>query len=140
MSLTWIRESAPAWDADKARVVGGAPPGSLSLALPEAGAMLPGEWWRVEDGARVVGYGWMDVVWGEGEVLLAVAQEAWGHGVGTFILDHLDAEAARRGLRYIYNAVLPTHPDHERVTRWLMPRGFALGAEDDRLQRRVPNP
>lgn len=137
MSLTWHRD-LPVWDADKQRVVGGTPPGVLDsryARIPD-GAQVPCNWFRVEQDGAVVGYGWVDVVWGDAEILLATSPEAQRRGVGSFILDHLDAEARRMGLHYIYNMVRPTHPDAEAVTAFLVKRGFE-SKPDGRLTRRV---
>jgi hypothetical protein len=83
-----------------------------------------------------VAYGWLDDVWGDAEVLLAVEAGARGTGVGRFLLTHLEAEAAIRGLNYVTNVVHDTHPDRERVTGWFHAHGFT-GAEDGRLRKRV---
>ena len=135
--MDWIHENPPRWDADKSRILGGAPAGALPVVAHASGALLPGEWWRVEDAGRVVGYGWMDCTWGDAEMLLAVDAAHHGRGVGGFILDGLAREAASRGLNYLYNVVLETHPDRERVMRWLEARGFAKSHDGDRLKRRV---
>ena len=119
MSFEWIDEHPPVWDDDKARIVGGAAPGVFDLGDPKPGDPLPGEWWRVE-----------------AEMLLAVDPPHRGGGVGTFVLDQLEAEAAKRGLNYIYNVVRPTHPDGDRVTAWLCGRGFEPSS-DGVLRRRV---
>ena len=136
MPLTWIAEDTPRWDADKQRIVAGTPEGTFDLRSIRPGDLAPGEWFRVEDGGNVVGYGWMDATWGDAEILLAVDPEARDRGVGTFILDHLAGEAAARGLNYLYNAVRPTHPEREAVTRWLTSRRFAPSG-DGLLKRRV---
>ena len=86
----------------------------------------------------MLGYGWMDCTWGDAEILLAVRAENGGRGVGTFILDRLEEEAATRGVNYLYNVVRPTHPERENVTRWLQGRRFEPSHDDDRLMRRVP--
>jgi ribosomal protein S18 acetylase RimI-like enzyme len=139
MSLRWIRESPGRWDADKARIVGMAPKGVFDtrFAACKDGDLLPAEWWRVEHDGKVVGYGWLDVVWGDAEILLATGADAGGRGVGTFILEQLESEARERGLRYLYNIVRPTHPRAAEVTRWLQKRGFRA-TEDGRLLRAVP--
>ncbi len=138
MDLKWIHESPPYWDADKARIVAGAGSGIFdpSLTACELGAMLPNDWWRVEDRGKTVGYGWMDTTWGDAEILLAVEAGARGHGVGTFILERLDIEARERGLHYIYNVVRDTHPLHLEVTQWLQARHFTA-SEDGKLLRAV---
>lgn len=138
MALKWIQESPPYWDADKARIVGGAGAGIFDAALTEQdeGTLLPSDWWRVEEDGRIVGYGWMDVTWGDAEILLAVEPEARGHGVGTFILERLETEARERGLHYIYNVVSETHPLHAEVTAWLRARQFTA-SEDGKLLRAV---
>ncbi len=137
MKWTWIRERPPYWDEPKARIVGGAPPGSLPPMAHAPGQILPGEWWRVEEDGEVVGYGWMDHAWGDAEVLLAVAPERQGRGIGAFILDRLEDEARALGVNYIYNVVRETHPARERVTRWLEGHGFRVSHEDNLMRRRV---
>lgn len=138
MTLQWIREENARWDDDKARIVGGAPAGVFDRRYRElrAGDPVPGSWWRVVDGDRTVGYGWLDIAWGDGEILLATDLEARGRGVGSFALDRLEAEAHHRGLNYVYNVVRPTHPQREHVTRWLTARGFRA-SEDGSLLRAV---
>ncbi|MGQ0734519.1 MAG: GNAT family N-acetyltransferase [Acidobacteriota bacterium] len=122
----WIREEAPRWDAPKTRIVGGAPPGVFDLPSYKLGDVLPGDWWRVEVNGEVAGYGWLDAVWGDAEVLLAVAPEQQDHGIGSFIIDSLQREAKARGLNYLSNVVRATHPERERVTAWLSSRGFKV--------------
>lgn len=135
MPLTWTRERAAVWDSDKQRIVGEAPKGVFDARYKELakGALVPGEWWRVEDGKKVVGYGWLEVVWGDAEVLFAVAPDAREKGAGSFIVEHLGQEAKARGLRYLYNTVRVTHPERERITAWLTKRGFKA-AEDGSLR------
>jgi len=137
MSLTWHRESPAHWNDDKQRIIGGAPPGVFALGPYTSGDVVPGDWWRVEDDGRVVGYGWMDHAWGDAEVLLAVDPSAQDGGVGTFILDRLEDEAAGRGINYLYNVVPDAHPDRNDLTRWLQRRGFVASHEGGLLKRAV---
>lgn len=138
MNLDWIRESPAKWDEDKRRIIGDAPTGIFDRRYRElaAGTLLPGEWWRVEEEGRVVGYGWLDVVWGDAEILLASDPEARGRGLGSFVLDRLEKEARSRGLNYIYNVVRPTHPNAKELSAWLEKRGFEP-SEDGSLMRAV---
>ena len=132
----WIREDAPRWDADKQRIFGPAELAATGLTPPPAGAPVADEWWHVAgEAGEIVGYGWLDTEWGDAEVTFVVAAGHRGQGIGEFIVDRLAAEAAARGLNYIYNVVPPTSPDAERVTAWLLDRGFEPGAAD--LHRRV---
>ena len=137
MSLTWIHENPPQWDKRKAEIVAGAPTGIFEIAAHNDGDLIPGDWWRVEQDGETVGYGWMDTVWGDAEILLAVDPGAQKHGVGSFIVEHLVAEASLRGLNYMYNVVRPSHPDKDGITAWLQKRGFEAGHDDERLMRRV---
>ncbi len=137
MTLSWTRESAPRWDADKQRIIGDAPAGIFDLRAPAEGDVVPGEWWRVDQDGAVVGYGWMDVVWGDGEILLAADPAHHGRGIGGFILDRLEDEARQRGLKYIFNSVRPDHPRRDEVTLWLQGHGFAATNHGARLQRQV---
>ena len=57
----------------------------------------------------VFGYGRLDDTWGDAEILVLVEPERRGSGVGAFILDHLEQEAAERHLNYIYNVVPHGH-------------------------------
>jgi N-acetylglutamate synthase-like GNAT family acetyltransferase len=138
MTLRWIRETPAHWDASKARIVGDASPGIFDSRYKSCkeGEIVPGEWWRVDDEGKALGYGWLDVVWGDAEILLAADPEAQKRGIGTFILARLDEEARTRGLNYLYNMVRPTHPRAAEVTAWLERRGFQ-GSEDGRLLRGV---
>jgi len=139
VSLTWIRERNPVWDEPKDRIVGGVPAGVFDSRYDtlQKGNLVPGEWWRVEDeDGRVVGYGWLDVNWGDAEILLATEPDARGKGVGTFVLRQLEGEARARGLNYLYNLVRPTHPNAEDVAAWLSRRGFSQES-DGRLLRAV---
>ena len=136
--LQWIREDAPRWDADKQRMFGPAELAATAVTLAEPDAPVADEWWHVADAAGVtVGYGWLDSEWGDAEVTFLVAPGRRGEGIGEFIIDHLEAEAAARGLNYIYNVVPATSPDPEWVTAWLVRRGFV--ASDGDLRRRVPD-
>jgi N-acetylglutamate synthase-like GNAT family acetyltransferase len=141
MGLKWIQESPPYWDADKARIVAGAGPGIFHPSLTDraVGSLLPNDWWRVEADGKTVGFGWMDVTWGDAEILLVVDASARGRGVGTFILERLEAEARERGLHYLYNVVSDTHPTHDEVTQWLEARSFSA-SEDGKLLRAVVQP
>ncbi|WP_428264159.1 GNAT family N-acetyltransferase [Haliangium sp.] len=136
--MQWIQESPAYWDDDKQRIIGAAPTGVFDARFQRcaAGDLLPAEWWRVEEDGRTVGYGWLDVVWGDAEIVLAAAPDARGHGVGSFILDHLEREAHRRGLNYLYNTVRPTHPERNQISAWLTRRGFRQ-SEDGSLLRAV---
>jgi GNAT superfamily N-acetyltransferase len=134
--LHWIREDAPRWDADKRRLFGPAELAATGLTPPSPGAPVADEWWHVADATgTVVGYGWLDSEWGDAEVTFLVAADRRGEGIGAFIVDHLEAEAAARGLNYIYNVVPATSPDPGEVTAWLVARGFVAGDHD--LRRRV---
>lgn len=126
MTLRWLEENPAYWDQDKARIIGGAPAGAFDARYQrcQPGALLPGTWWRAEDDGRPVGYGWLDVVWGDAEILLATEPEGQGRGVGTFVLEQLEAEARQRGLNYLYNVVRPAHPQRVEITAWLVRRGF----------------
>jgi len=97
---------------------------------------MEGDWWRVERDGRVVGYGWLDDVWGDAEILLVVDQDARGSGVGGFVLQQLEREAGARGLNYVVNVVRETHPQREQVTAWFLAHGFR-GTDDGRLRKQV---
>ena len=135
MELNWVREESPTWDADKQRVIGGAPEGAFVIPFQD-GEQLPGEWWAVRDGADVVGYGRLDTTWGgDAEILLAVDPGRQGKGVGSFALDRLEQEAANRGINYVHNRIRE-HAERDLVHDWLAVRGFRGPLEGD-LRKRV---
>ncbi|MGI8522442.1 MAG: GNAT family N-acetyltransferase [Nocardioides sp.] len=134
--LTWVREQTPVRDADKARIIGGAPHGAFVLTFADD-EELPGDWWSARDAdGTVLGYGRLDTTWGgDAEILLAVAPDQQGAGVGTFILGELDREAADRGLNYIHNRIRD-HEQRDLDHDWLGVRGFRGPVEGD-LRKRV---
>ena len=136
--MKWIKEGTTSWDRDKKRIVGDAPVGVFDRRYADLaeGDIVPGEWWRVEDDGTVVGYGWLDIVWGDAEILLATAPDARGRGVGSFIIKELENEARRHGVNYLYNVVRTTHPDAAKVSAWLEKHGFKA-SEDGSLRLRV---
>ena len=97
---------------------------AVGLAEPSPGEPVADEWWRVTDGDQVAGYGWLDTEWGDARITFVVAPGRRGHGVGAFILERLEDEAAARGLNYIYNVVPGTHPDGAWIRNWLSTHGF----------------
>src|SRR6476661_2683776 len=134
--LHWVKDDDPRWDADRERVFASIGPGVFPGVAREPGERLPSDWWRVEDAGRAVGYGWLDDVWGDAEILLAVEGSARGTGAGAFTLARLEDEAAARGLNYVVNVVRDTHPDRDAVTGWFLAHGFS-GTDDGRLRKQV---
>jgi N-acetylglutamate synthase-like GNAT family acetyltransferase len=137
MTRRWIHESPAQWDEGKEAVLGRAPAGALELEPLRRSEVLPGDWWRVEEDGRAVAYGFMDAVWGDAEILVAVSPQDQGRGLGGYVLERLQEEARARGLRYLYNVVRPTHPRAAEVTRWLESRGFKPSEEGGILRRRT---
>jgi GNAT superfamily N-acetyltransferase len=136
MRLRWEKEETPRWDADKQRLFGPAELAAVGLAQPAPGETLADEWWRVsDDDGTVAGYGWLDSEWGDAEITFLVDPARRGAGIGAFIINQLEAEAAGRGLNYIYNVVPGSHPDPDWMTAWLLSHGFGPGHGD--LRRRV---
>lgn len=135
--MKWVHESTPVWDAQKSKIIGAAPEGSVPALPSVSGALLPGDWWHVEHNGQIVGYGWMDIVWGDGEVLLVVRSDMQGTGVGTFIIEQLAREANKQGLNYIYNRIHSAHPQRSTVARWLGERSFTPDRDGERWSRKV---
>jgi len=138
MELSWKRDEALVWDEDKQRVIGGQPEGVFAFSHP-LGTSLTGDWWSVADpDGNVLGYGWLDSTWGgDAEVLLAVAPEAQTAGVGSFILDHLEDEASRRGMNYVYNTLQEAHPKRSELFDWLVVRGYVGSESGGPVRKRV---
>lgn len=137
-SWEWIPETPASWDDRKARVLAGLDPALFGLGRPRSGDALGDEWWRVDDGSgATVAYGRLDESWGDAEILVLVAPGAQRSGVGSFVLDRLEAEAGHRRLNYIYNVVPDQHPDPEQVTGWLAAHGFVRNDVGE-LRKQVP--
>jgi GNAT superfamily N-acetyltransferase len=137
MALTWLKEDQPRWDADRQRMFGITELESVGLARPDDGAAVADEWWRVtDDSGDLVAYGWLDSEWGNAQISFLVAPARRGAGVGAFVLDHLEDEARRRGLNYIYNVVPDRHPDRAWMTHWLSVHGFRDAGHGE-LRRQV---
>ncbi|WP_433507352.1 GNAT family N-acetyltransferase [Pseudonocardia halophobica] len=133
----WTKEAPARWDAAKAAAFGDLPPALFGLGTPADGDPLADEWWRAEDGRGVIGYGRLDDSWGDAEILIIVHPDRRGAGLGSVVLDHLEREAGRRHLNYVYNVVPLTHPDREEISAWLRAHGFEEKA-DGELRKRVP--
>ncbi|MCG8421982.1 MAG: GNAT family N-acetyltransferase [Proteobacteria bacterium] len=138
MSIDWIHEKPAYWDDDKARIIGGAETGIFDARFKrcKAGELLPAEWWRVEKDGKTVGYGWLDIVWGDAEILLVTDTSVRRSGLGTFILEKLEHEARQKGINYVYNTVRPSHPRKHEVAAWLKRHNFQE-SEDGSLFRTV---
>jgi ribosomal protein S18 acetylase RimI-like enzyme len=134
--LQWVHEEDPRWDDDRERVFASVPEGVFRTASRTAGERLSSDWWRAERDGSVVAYGWLDDVWGDAEILLAVDADARRSGIGSFVLERLEEEAAARGLNYVLNVVRESHPDRAAVTAWFERHGFTP-AEDGRLRKQV---
>ncbi len=135
MALQWIKEDTPRWDTEKRRLFGRAELASVGLAAPEPGEAIADEWWRVtDDDGATVGYGWLDTEWGDAQITFFVAPSRRGAGIGEYILGRLEAEAADRGVNYVYNVIPGTHPDPGWMRHWLALRGFFPGTGDLRRQ------
>jgi GNAT superfamily N-acetyltransferase len=131
----WHAEPSPTrFDAQKKAFFARLTPGTVRV--DPAGDFLPGSWWRLEVDGELAGYGWMDVTWGDAQILLAVDPDLRGKGYGKAILEHLEFEAHREGLGYLFNTIPADHPDPDAVRGFLEANGFARSGLDGRLLRR----
>ena len=76
----------------------------------------------------------------DAEILLAVDAASQQQGVGSFVIDRLEHEAASRGLNYVYNTVRVSHPGRDDLHDWLAVRGYrgsTGGQGDTTLRKRV---
>lgn len=135
MTLHWTKEDTPRWDAEKQRLFGPAELAAVGLQAPEPGTAIADEWWRVtDDVGSTVGCGWLDTEWGDAQITFFVAPSCRQAGIGEYIVGRLEAEAADRGVNYIYNVIPDSHPDPDWMKRWLAKRGFVPGTGDLRRQ------
>lgn len=137
MGFTWTKETRPRWDADKQAAFDAVALASVGMKAPTSDAAIADEWWRVaDDVGNLIGYGWLDSEWGDAQIAFFVTPRARGNGAGEFILNRLEAEAAARGLNYIYNVIPAGHPDPQWMTYWLTQHGFYPSPHGD-LRRQV---
>lgn len=139
MDFRWIREQDPRWDEHKRAAFGAEGFGARAFGPPKPGDALGDQWWQVLDGdgaeERVVGFGRLDSMWGDAEILVGVLPEHRRRGLGGWILRQLEREASAEGLNYLYNRVDPAQPDAEGVSAWLAASGFAEGIEGEWRKR-----
>src|SRR3954454_12029208 len=95
--LRWVHDEDPRWDDDRRRVFASVPEGVFGTVARQPGEPLSSDWWRVERDGRVVGYGWLDDVWGDAEILLAVDEGERRAGVGSVVMAPPERGAAARG-------------------------------------------
>ena len=136
--LRWVKDDDPRWDADRERVFATVPDGVFRPSCPAAAASgCPATGGGSEAGRRVVGYGWLDDVWGDAEILLAVEDGARGTGAGAFALARLE-DGGGRARTELRGQRGPRHPSRPRRSHragsWR--RGFA-GTDDGRLRKQV---
>lgn len=143
MGLHWIREQDPRWDEDKSAAFGATGFGARAFGPPEPGDALGDQWWRVLDGdgadERVVGFGRLDSMWGDAEILVGVVPGYRRRGLGGWILRQLEREASAEGLNYLYNTVERGRPDADGVAGWLAASGFVEGIEGEWRKRIGPS-
>lgn len=93
------------------------------LAGELAGHLASKYYLVAEDGGVIFGYGGL-LVLGGGQadvVTLAVAQDRWGQGIGTALLEGLLAEAGSRGVSEVF---LEVRVDNDRAKRLYHRHGF----------------
>ena len=84
------------------------------------------------------GHGWLDATWsGDAKILLAVDTDCRATGIESFILEHLEEEAAIRGLNCVHNTVRETHSDRDGVHDWLAIRGYKGRTSNTTLRKHV---
>ena len=96
MGFLWIRELPAHMDESKLAVLRAAGEGVFHAARSPRLALLPGDWWRVTDGKKILGYGWMDTSWGDAEILL-----------GSIPMEDMDVLIDPRAQKLVVN---PKHP------------------------------
>jgi GNAT superfamily N-acetyltransferase len=133
---TWHAEPNPArYDDAKRAFFSALPPGAVHVQ--PAGDLLPGRWWRLDDDqGHTVAYGWMDVTWGDAQILLAVHPDHQREGHGAVVLDHLADEAHKAGLSYLFNTIPADHPAPDAARAFLTANGFVASGLDGTLLRR----
>ncbi len=100
--LHWTKEDTPRWDAAKQRLFGPEELAATGMAAPGPGSPIADEWRHVTgDDGEVAGYGWLDSEWGDAEVTFLVGRDRRGTGIGGFIVDRLEEEAAGRGCQLL---------------------------------------
>ena len=128
--------STPVWDADKQRIIGGAPEGAFVLPFRRrraAGRVVVGPRRRRRRSSATAASTSAGAA--TPRSCSPSTRSARSEGVGTFVLGSLEDEALRRGLNYVYNTVRE-HSERDLVHDWLVVRGFR-GAVDGDLRKRV---
>ena len=128
-SFGWEADAHPTWDDDRARLFATVPGELFPSALRIPGRPLPGRWWRVTDGSRVVALAWLHVLPGRAVALLAVPDSALRTGATGYGTVRLGEEAVAVGLGRVTDVSRLTYPDRTAVSVWVLGRSGARPAD-----------
>src|SRR5215469_9456560 len=94
--------------------------GSKQMLVGQLGQQPASRYYLVaEQGGEIVAYAGLMAAGGQGDVLtVAVATARWGKGIGSALLEHLLAEAGRRGCTEVFLEVRADNARAHRLYRW----------------------
>jgi GNAT superfamily N-acetyltransferase len=129
-----IKEEHSVWDTEKEIIFAEVSDGTFdNLNNLELGSQLNQEWWKlIDDNERVLGFGWINYENGDFEISLVVDTNHQGEGLGSFIIEKLEAIALEKGFNEVVAIVKKTNPNSEEMIDWLYKKSYVaywLGLE-----------
>ncbi|WP_158231574.1 GNAT family N-acetyltransferase [Sporosarcina sp. P18a] len=114
------------WDTEKENIFAEIAEGTFEdLSNLELGTPLYQEWWKlIDENGRILGYGWVSYRNDDFEISLVVDTKHQGVGLGSFIMDKLEAIAVEKGFNEIVAIVKNTNPNSEVMIKWLFKKGY----------------
>lgn len=126
----WIKEEEPVWDSDKEDIIDCAPQGSFNMG-PKSNGTISGDWWKLVENKRVIGYGWISMISGDAELLIAVRKSEQHKGYGNIILENLEMEASKLKHNKVVAIIQSENINAVNIIYWLDRKGFRVFWVDD---------
>ncbi|GAA0337262.1 hypothetical protein GCM10008967_29430 [Bacillus carboniphilus] len=98
-----IKEEHSIWDTEKEIIFAEVADGTFdNLNNLELGLQLNQEWWKlIDENEKVLGFGWVNYENDDFEISLVVDTNHQGEGLGSFIIEKLEAIALEKGFNKI---------------------------------------
>jgi GNAT superfamily N-acetyltransferase len=129
-----IKEEHSIWNTEKEAIFAMVAEGTFdNLNNLELGTQLKQDWWKlIGDNERVLGFGWVSYKNDDFEISLVVDTNHQGEGLGSSIIEQLEAIALEKGFDETVAVVKKTNPNSKDMIDWLYKKNYIaywLGVE-----------
>jgi ribosomal protein S18 acetylase RimI-like enzyme len=121
--MDWIQEQPALWDETKQNILG-ANKGAFDIEHTQVGGELDGVWFKLIDNNEIIGYGWIDLAYGNPEISIAVDSHKRFSGYGNTILRNLEEKALALGFSEVECIVRRKNADAINAIKWFHRNGF----------------